>query len=514
MGFRNKLVALGAVLTWAMISGLGCSSAPKNQDEPKKTKDEITQELSQLCSKGSKLACYYYGLDLREAGKLKEAYSNFNKACKDNWAHACAELGTLERKLNHNLDAALKSSQDSCELGDGVGCYNAACYSCLTGKNETFKKTQAMAYLEKAFQVGYGNVASMNNDEDLKCVQGLPGFSKLTQKMRETSKSLYLSEPYHFFVNGLGAAIYGVPDFKVQPGNPMVFYDDSGASSIFFGASLSIQDALKKDQDEVKKFKDAMQGGYELIQEKTFTKNGFPFYFRLSRVTRAGVKTLVAQTMTGNDQYTVYGNGSFPESFKGVYGNTILDSVGSTLLVPWRLPSEKDFIFEFSKPQKLLKYAGESKAIHYYNTLGQLKDTVSYGLILKPILFDEKAHKFDLSYATSVAAQIADGILEPSRASLKMVSTKSPFLGFEQGFSGKDRVTQQELHLKIFLLNTSKKIGQFTLGLQAVAVSEKNSAELKPLEQLVKTLRVKSSVYEKAKSVKAIPAPDYQPKKQ
>lgn len=506
--FQNQKVALTLLIAVSMLASSCSTSKGKAKINTEQSRAETVAELSKLCTEGSDLACHYFGLNLREQGKLTEALAQFKKACQKGWAHACTEQGSLERKLNKNLKASLQLSERSCLVGDAIGCYNAACYSCLVSKN----KTQALEYLRKSYAVGFNNADGMKNDEDLLCVKNEPEFLNLYEKMK-SRKVAYSTEPYHFFADGIGATIFGVPEFKVNPGNPITFYDDSGASVQFHGGSFSIQKALEADQAEFKKFKESMGKNLELLEEKTTSRNGLPFYFRTSRISQSGMSMIIVQAITGNEKFTVFGNGNFPEQFKDTYAQEVMDSVASMVLVPWRIPTEKDFIFEMAANSSGLKYAGENRSIRYYNLDGQMKDHVSPGLVLQPILMGADGSKFDQKYAANVTAQSAGGILNPSPAVGPSLKVTVPFSGYSQTFSGTDRLTQKNLEIKVSVLNTGKKIGQLQLGILAIVVSDGGAQDLARFEKALKNIKVRSSVFEKTKMIKEFELPDFGPKK-
>ncbi|WP_254507306.1 tetratricopeptide repeat protein [Anatilimnocola floriformis] len=103
--------------------------------------------------------------------------------------------------------------------------YNLACFQALQGK-----KQDALANLEKAILAGFGNVAHMQQDEDLASLRDDPKFAKLV----ETASKL-VANPMHFrispgdFVDGVvkvksGSAIYDpqLNQVRVLLGGPVI----------------------------------------------------------------------------------------------------------------------------------------------------------------------------------------------------------------------------------------------------------------------------------------------------
>lgn len=117
---------------------------------------------------------------------------------------------------------------------DEVALYNIACAYALLKKPD-----DAMAYLQKSVEAGFGDFELIQSDPDLQCLRNLDGYKKLIQ-----SKELYQKK----------AADKKLSELKKQYGEGYIYEIDDKRKLIY--ASAASEGLLNKIQDFLNKFAD------------------------------------------------------------------------------------------------------------------------------------------------------------------------------------------------------------------------------------------------------------------
>lgn len=124
--------------------------------------------------------CYHMGLQFIRLEEYQKSILPLTKSCNENNALACSDLGYSYAEIKQIYlakDVALKS----CRLGDGLGCFNYACYICeINPKDGPY----ALGFIISHFSlIEKGNHKdSIETDPDLECVRKLPEYQEFKKK--------------------------------------------------------------------------------------------------------------------------------------------------------------------------------------------------------------------------------------------------------------------------------------------------------------------------------------------
>jgi len=131
------------------------------------------------CVVGREFFCYRIGRALMEE-KKPEALPFLEKACKGGVIYACSDTGVAYRRFRNDLKIAEKFASDACEKTDAIGCFNAACFSCVLRQDD-----KALGYLIRAKNLGLDLSERLLKDSDLDCIRERPDFPQLRAALTE-----------------------------------------------------------------------------------------------------------------------------------------------------------------------------------------------------------------------------------------------------------------------------------------------------------------------------------------
>lgn len=127
-----------------------------------------------------------------QSGDYQTAAASFQKLVDANPkdAEAWHMLG-YSLHANGKLDEALVAHQKAAEFPGTapVGCYNAACVFALRGKTD-----EAFAWLQKAVQKGFHDVAQLDGDDDLKSLRSDKRYAELKDAMAKGATQVQVYE--------------------------------------------------------------------------------------------------------------------------------------------------------------------------------------------------------------------------------------------------------------------------------------------------------------------------------
>ena len=138
--------------------------------------DEAT--AFEACRKFHPAYCYMQGQSLM-AKKSAASIGFYQEACEKGLAFACSDLGYATRALKKDAATALKWVARACDLKDPIGCFNAACYECVSNNNVA----AAWTYLDKARGLNLDLRQRILSDKDLSCLKSSKDFDERYQKL-------------------------------------------------------------------------------------------------------------------------------------------------------------------------------------------------------------------------------------------------------------------------------------------------------------------------------------------
>jgi uncharacterized membrane-anchored protein len=163
----------GAEALWRAFSGL-------EQDQLPRAVPVI--EYSYPASPTPKLN-FIFAVALSLAGRLQEASALI--ASQQNPKYAAASYGALQIAAFHSGDYDLSSEAGRQALErtkEPTIAYNIACAEARAGRAD-----EALAWIERAVEMGYRNVDAMVSDSDLETLRSRPEFKAVCDRLREVA---------------------------------------------------------------------------------------------------------------------------------------------------------------------------------------------------------------------------------------------------------------------------------------------------------------------------------------
>jgi hypothetical protein len=364
-------------LSWLSL-GMGCASLsnPKPEsalDAPLDSK--VRAELESYCRKGNPFACYRLGADADEQKNWGEAKSWFNEACELRLASACSEASVMSKSHLNQLSEAYRFAKKSCDLNDTLGCYNQACYECLTGQGAT----AALKSLKLAIQLGYRNLEALTQDPDLQCFRSSSHWESFVKQFPaavKDGKILALGTgPRHLYHPRLRFSYAAVPGFSIQYSPSGVLVHDDAGSRIFFTGSHQGFSEVKAAVEKTEMLESS--GKAEVLAQVEGSVNGKKSFTKVVRGLVQGLEVVASIYVTGDEKYTVTSQATYLSSFHSTYGDAILHSAESVVIDPRGPPSADDLAFERMDRIGKYRFAGLRAGAPLWNTSGKLPSATS-----------------------------------------------------------------------------------------------------------------------------------------
>ncbi|MDH4468180.1 MAG: hypothetical protein QE271_08980 [Bacteriovoracaceae bacterium] len=123
--------------------------------------------------------CYIIGREFLNSKEYVDAIPFLTKACESKEIWACTDL-SFAYSQSKNFMMSKKYSKISCELGDGLGCYNFACSLCRD-KNPS----EAMTFLARGAKIYKLTKQMVSEDKELDCVRSHPEYDEFFKTLSE-----------------------------------------------------------------------------------------------------------------------------------------------------------------------------------------------------------------------------------------------------------------------------------------------------------------------------------------
>lgn len=337
-------------------------------------------ELIERCEKGdSDYACMLLGEEYRGLEMGREALVAHLKACKGGVAFSCTQAGFFTRELDKNVAGSLELSKKGCDLLDGLGCYNHACYLCLGEKGKS-NPDAALSFIERAFSLGFHGDESIKKDPDLKCLLNGDYQKKLDQLISQSKQrgKLVAVRDYQMYVPLWGASIpmEGLDGFGFNASvgalvgpQGSLFIGSSSPGSISKNLEVLLQSVGKAlaprfpEIEEISKVSDEKVNGYRSVLLKAKHK--------------ADPKAISSVTL--RSIYRLFGNEDFTSQVQFFYRSNMDDE--------WVSGVEKvilETVFDPNHQRKVLESFDTSQLSAKYAFRGSLMGSLFFSKMAYP----------------------------------------------------------------------------------------------------------------------------------
>jgi hypothetical protein len=316
---------------------LSCTTSKVKTDK----KVTITFSPEQYCLEGHPMACYVYGMDLLAKNEKEKAIELFDKSCKKNIMGACSDLG-IQLYQKGEKEKAMEITLKSCQDGAALGCYNAACYYCLTQK-----KDFAMIYLEKSKLLGYDNIEWALKDTDLKCLHHSDQFQIWLDSFKKGQIQRSLS-PYHLNFSQFGFSMQVPQGFEFNFGHPLEFYHLGGLRMQVYVASLAPYDLILATENQIDKIK--QEGEIKIVKDEQLIVNTWPYRHIIYQFKKNQDLWTTEEVITGIPSHSIRATLTYPEKASKEDIEMSSSALSSIIIHPDFKPSLAKLDFNYRLP--------------------------------------------------------------------------------------------------------------------------------------------------------------------